>query len=350
MSLNRILALICPLLLVAVAVVYVGKAKTSTEPTVAPTAETVGAGTKVAATSSKPAPEGMVWIAGGTFAMGSKDGKPDEQPIHEVAVDGFWMDKNVVTNEQFEAFVKATGYVTVAEKKPDAKDFPDAPPEALVAGSVCFRPPPGDVPLDNHMVWWAYVAGANWRHPDGPNSDLKGLEKYPAVHICYFDAEAYAKWAGKRLPTEAEWEYAARAGLKSQTYPWGSELNPGGRWMTNIWQGRFPNENTSTDGYKGAAPVGTFPPNAFGLYDMSGNVWQWVADWYRPDYYNYSASKNPTGPADSADPEEPGIQKRVTRGGSYLCSDSYCVGYRCSARMKSSPDTGLCHTGFRCVK
>ncbi len=304
----------------------------------------------IALSKDEKVPDGMVWIPGGTFSMGSTIGKPDEQPVHEVSVDGFWMDKTAVTNEQFEAFVKATGYVTVAERKPDPKDFPGAPAELLVPGSVCFNPPPGNVPLDNHMVWWKYEPGANWRHPEGPASDLKGREKHPVVHVCFFDAEAYAKWAGKRLPTEAEWEYAARGGKKNQAYPWGDELKSGGKWMANIWQGRFPNENTADDGFKGTAPVASFPPNAFGLYDMSGNVWQWVADWYRPDYYKISPAKNPPGPADSADPEEPGAQKRVTRGGSFMCSDLYCIGYRCSSRMKTTPDTGLCHTGFRCVK
>ena len=282
--------------------------------------------------------------------MGSNDGQPDEIPAHEVTVHGFWMDQTEVTNEEFERFVKATGYITMAERKPDPKDFPNVPPENLVAGSVVFAPPPGDVPLDNHMLWWEYRPGANWRHPEGPNSNLQGREKHPVVHVCWDDAVAYAKWAGKRLPTEAEWEFAARGGLDRQPFAWGSEKVPGNKWMANIWQGRFPNENKLSDGFRGTSPVATFPPNAYGLYDLSGNVWEWCADWYRMDYYARGESDNPKGPSDSFDPREPGTAKRVMRGGSYLCSELYCEGYKPGARMKSSPDTGLSHTGFRCVK
>ena len=292
----------------------------------------------------------MVWIPSGKFIMGAEGGQSDEMPLHEVSIDGFWMDRTEVSNEQFDRFVRATGYQTIAERKPDPKDFPGVPPENLVAGSVVFNPPPGDVPLDNHMVWWEYRAGANWRHPEGPESNLKGREKYPVVHVCWFDAVAYAGWAGKRLPNEAEWEYAARGGLEKKPYAWGDEQVPGGKWMANIWQGRFPNENKVADGFRLTAPVASFPPNGYGLYDMAGNVWEWCADWYRGDYYAKSPSKNPRGPDDSFDPNEPGVAKRIMRGGSFLCSDLYCTGYRPSARMKSSPDTGLQHTGFRCVK
>jgi formylglycine-generating enzyme required for sulfatase activity len=293
---------------------------------------------------------GMVWIPGGTFWMGSEDGQPDELPAHQVTVDGFWMDKTEVTNEEFEKFVRATGYVTIAEQKPDAKDFPDAKPELLVPGSAVFSPPAEEAPLTDASGWWRYVPGANWRHPEGPQSSIEGREKHPVAHVAWHDAVAYAKWAGKRLPTEAEWEYASRGGLDRQRYVWGNEQTPNGKWQANIWQGRFPKENTAADGFKGTAPVASFPPNGYGLYDMAGNVWEWCADWYRPDYYARSPAKNPPGPEDSFDPGEPGAKKRVQRGGSYLCSDVYCSGYRPSARMKCTPDTGLSHTGFRCVK
>ena len=299
---------------------------------------------------------GMVWIPGGTFWMGADDGQPDEKPVHEITVDGFWMDKTEVSNEQFEKFIQATSYITVAERKPDAKDFPGVPPENLVPGSIVFSPPAEEIPADElkdpamHFRWWKYVPGANWRHPEGPDSDIKGRENHPVVHVCWDDAAAYCRWAGKRLPTEAEWEFASRGGLDRKPFVWGTEKNPGGKWNANIWQGKFPNENTLEDGFKTTAPVATFPPNGYGLFDMAGNVWEWCADWYRPDYYENSPKKNPPGPNDSLDPNEPGQVKRVSRGGSFLCSDVYCTGYRPSARMKSTPDTGLSHTGFRCVK
>lgn len=290
----------------------------------------------------------MVWIPSGSFYMGSTNGAPDEQPQHLVTLNGFWMDKYEVTNEDFARFVKATGYITVAERKPKAEDFPGAPAESLVPGSVVFEPPPGEVTLENHMVWWQYRPGANWRHPEGPNSNIDGKEKYPVVHVCWEDAVAFAKWAGKRLPTEAEWEYASRGGLDRKPFVWGDEPDTAQK-KANIWQGKFPKQNTAIDGFTAQAPVGSFPRNGYGLCDMAGNVWEWCSDWYRPDYYAKSPAVNPPGPTDSLDPNEPGIQKKVIRGGSYLCSDVYCSGYRPSARMKSSPDTGLSHTGFRCV-
>lgn len=310
--------------------------------------------------------DGMVWIPGGTFWMGSTNGQTDEQPVHEVEVNGFWMDKTEVSNGQFAKFVKETGYVTVAERKPDAKDFPpDVPPENLVPGAIVFTapsleqvnewrkedglPPATEYPLDNHALWWRYVPGANWRHPEGTNSTIAGKEKFPVVQVCWDDAMAYAKWAGKRLPTEAEWERASRGGMDRQPYNWGTNQIPDGKWQANIWQGNFPVSDRGEDGFKGLAPVASFATNGYGLYDMSGNVWEWCADWYRPDYYAQSAVKNPAGPEDSFDPNEPGMPKRVLRGGSYMCSDTYCSGYRPSARMKSSPDTALSHTGFRCA-
>lgn len=291
----------------------------------------------------------MVYIPAGKFWMGSVDGQTDEKPPHEVELDGFWMDKTEVTNEEFEKFVRATGYITMAERKPKSEDFPGVPPEALVPGSIIFTPPPGEVSLENHMAWWSYVPGANWRHPQGPDSNIKGLEKHPVVHVCWDDAAAYAKWAGKRLPTEAEWEYASRGGLDRKPFIWGDDKVPNNQWQGNIWQGQFPNENQLADGFKITSPVASYPTNGYGLFDMGGNVWEWCADWYRPDYYEFSAQKNPPGPSDSFDPNEPGMPKRVTRGGSYLCSELYCTGYRPSARMKTSPDTSLSHTGFRCV-
>jgi len=298
---------------------------------------------------SAPNTNNMVWIPGGTFWMGSEGGNPDEQPVHQVRLDGFWIDKTEVTNEEFEKFVRATGYVTVAERKPDPKDFRGVPSDKLVPGAVVFTPPPGDVSLENHYAWWQYMPGANWPNPEGPDTTIRGREKHPVVHVCWEDAIAYAKWCGKRLPSEAEWEYAARGGQDRQLYIWGKEQAPDGQWQANIWQGKFPNENTMADRFRATAPVAQFAPNGFGLYDMAGNVWEWCLDWYRPDYYAKSPAANPFGPLDSFDPNEPGLAKRVMRGGSYLCSDLYCTGYRPSARMKSSPDTGLSHTGFRCV-
>src|SRR6266540_4932005 len=251
----------------------------------------------------------MVWIRGGAFWMGSTSANPDEQPLHQVTVDGFWMDKTEVTNEQFEKFARATGYVTIAERKPNAKDFPGVPEESLVPGSIVFSPPSlddlnrertpagyeplKDYPMENHFIWWRYVAGANWRHPEGPDSDIRGREQHPIVHIAWDDAVACCKWAGKRLPTEAEWEFAARGGLDRKRYVWGDELTPGGKWLANIWQGSFPLKNTLEDGFRGTAPVASFPPNAYGIYDMAGNVWEWCADWYLPDYYAHTPVKNP---------------------------------------------------------
>ncbi|HEY4904310.1 MAG TPA: formylglycine-generating enzyme family protein [Candidatus Sulfotelmatobacter sp.] len=304
--------------------------------------------------SSQGVPAGMVWITGGRFWMGS-DHMEDSQPVHQVEVKGFWMDRTDVTNEEFARFVQATGYATIAERPLDPKEFANLGPDELAAGSVVFTPPANPISLNDPLAWWRFVRGANWRHPEGPNSDLRGKEKYPVVHIAWPDAMAYAKWAGKRLPTEAEWEFAARGGLDRQNYVWGNELKPGGKWRANTFQGHFPDHNTSEDGYAGVAPVASFEPNGYGLYDMSGNVWQWVSDWYRPDYYaglsrEGSLAQNPEGPRDSFDPQEPGVQKRVQKGGSYLCTDQYCERYMPGARGKGDPETGTNHLGFRCVR
>ena len=299
-------------------------------------------------------PVGMVWIPGGRFWMGT-DHMEDAQPVHQVEVKGFWMDRTDVTNEEFSRFVRATGYVTIAERPLDPKEFPNLPPDELAPGSVVFTTPTGPVPLDHPLAWWRFVRGADWRHPQGPDSNLAGKEKYPVVQIAWPDAVAYAKWAGKRLPTEAEWEFAARGGRDRQNYPWGNELNPKGKWMANTFQGHFPDKNTSEDGYAGVAPVASFLPNDFGLYDMSGNVWQWVSDWYRPDYYaqlqhDRLVAFNPQGPRDSFDPQEPRVIKRVQKGGSFLCTNQYCERYMPGARGKGDPETGTNHVGFRCVR
>ena len=305
---------------------------------------------------SGPAPDGMVWIPGGTFWMGTERPEMgDARPVHLVSVDGFWMDKTEVTNVDFARFVKATGYLTIAERTPNPKDFPGVPPDTLVPGSALFAPPHDPVPLHDHRLWWRYEPGASWRHPEGPRSRLTGRGRHPVVHVAWADAVAYAAWAGKRLPTEAEWEFAARGGKDRTPYAWGDALNPGGRWRANVWQGRFPILDTGGDGYRSTAPVTSFPAEGYGLFDMSGNVWEWCADWYRPDYYQTLAalgevSKNPQGPADSFDPAEPGIRKRVNRGGSWLCSDHYCSRYVLGSRGKGEPDSASSNLGFRGVR
>ena len=310
-------------------------------------------------------PDEMVWIPGGMFSIGCLDprgiphggDKPmtDARPIHSVTVDSFWIDATEVTNQQYSRFVEATKYVTVAEIPPRPEDFPGAPLENLVAGSIVFTPPDQPVPLSNHLQWWAYVPGANWRHPLGPESTINDKLDYPVVHIAFEDAVAYADWAGKRLPTEAEWEFASRGGLTGNTYPWGDEFRPNGKWMANIWQGKFPVQNTAEDGFVGIAPVRQYSPNAYGLFDVSGNVWEWCADWYRPDTYQKQRndelpSVNPSGPDTSFDPQEPGIAKRIQRGGSFLCTEQYCSRYILGTRGKGEVSSGCNHVGFRCVQ
>lgn len=294
----------------------------------------------------------MILVPGGTFVMGSDDPRfPDAAPQHTVKLPAFYLDEHEVTNAAFAAFVAATGYVTVAERRPDPRDFPGVPAAQLVAGSAVFARPDGPVSLAEPGQWWRYVAGANWRHPLGPGSSVAGHDHDPVVQVCYPDAQAYARWAGKRLPTEAEWECAARAGQHAATpYYWGKELTPNGQWRANIFEGDFPAGNTRADGYEGVAPVKSFPPNAWGLYDLEGNVWEWCADYYRPDYYRASPAANPPGPPDSYDPNEPGLVKRVQRGGSFLCSYQYCVRYQAGSRGKGEVNSAANNLGFRCAK
>jgi formylglycine-generating enzyme required for sulfatase activity len=309
-------------------------------------------------------PPGMVWIPGGEFTMGTdlELGWPDEKPAHRVQVDGFWMDQTEVTNAQFAVFVEATGYVTTAEKPPVAEEIlkqmppgtPPPPKEKLVPGSLVFQPTQGPVDTRDFSQWWHWTPGASWRHPEGPASSIKGREDHPVVQVSWDDAAAYAKWAGKRLPTEAEWEFAARGGLEGKPYVWGDEPPSKGKPRCNIWQGEFPWKNTAEDGYERTAPVKSYASNGYQLYDMAGNVWEWCADWYQRDLYRQRAGQgvvvNPTGPEETRDPARPFMPQRVQRGGSFLCNDSYCSRYRPSARHGCSPDTGMSHVGFRCVK
>lgn len=307
--------------------------------------------------------EGMVWIAGGTFFMGAAEqcNTNDAQPFHQVKVDGFWMDETEVTNDQFDAFVRATGYVTLAERPVDWEELkklvppgtPKPAAESLLPGSLVFTPPNHAVVLNDYTQWWSWVTGANWRHPLGPQSNIEGKGKHPVVHIAYEDAQAYAKWAGKRLPTEAEYEFAARGGQEKKEYAWGESLTPGNKFMANYFQGAFPYRNTADDGFAGTAPVRSFPANAYGLYDIVGNVWELCTDWYAVDNFQSvsypSMMVNPAGPAATRDPNDPYAVKHVSKGGSFLCSDQYCSNYKPSGRQGSSYDTGMCHTGFRCV-
>lgn len=322
----------------------------------------------VAIEPPKSSPPGMVWVPGGEFAMGSEFplARPDERPVHRVRVSGFWMDRTEVTNAQFGKFVDATGYVTVAEKAPTLEEImAQVPPgteppakEDLVAASLVFTPTDGPVPLTNMAAWWRWVPGASWRSPEGPGSSIAGKADHPVVQVAWLDAVAYCEWAGKRLPTEAEWEFAARGGIDGAPFVWGDEPLSEDHPQVNIWQGDFPYRNTERDGFARTSPVGRFPANGYGLVDMGGNVWEWTADWFAADAYARRAAKmgplgvaiDPSGPAKSWNPRQPYAQERTVRGGSFLCSDAYCSSYRPSARMGCSPDTGLSHTGFRCVR
>jgi formylglycine-generating enzyme len=315
------------------------------------------------APSARPRAD-MVWVPGGLFSMGSEDFYPEERPVHTARVAGFWMDRHPVTVAQFRRFVEATGYVTVAETAPDALDFPDADPADLVPGSLVFTPPSAPVRLDDFRAWWSWVPGAQWRHPEGPGSTVDGLDLHPVTQVAYADAVAYAVWARMELPSEAEWEFAARGGLDGATYAWGDEFAPSGRMMANTWQGGFPVQNDLLDGYDRTSPVGTFPPNGYDLVDMTGNVWQWTSQDYTSSHLG-AATESPQGPsvaqggccgptrdAHAAQPSPSpavGPPVKVIKGGSHLCAPNYCLRYRPAARQSETLDTSTSHLGFRCM-
>ena len=325
--------------------------------------------TSVAQEATTQTPKGMVWVPAGEFSMGSNHplGRRNELPIHRVYVDGFYIDETEVTNAQFAEFVEATGYVTMAEKAPTKEEImellppgtPEVDEKQLVAASLVFVSTRRPVPLNDPTLWWSWTPGADWKHPLGPDSSIEDKMDHPVVQVSWYDAEAYCKWAGKRLPTEAEWEYAARGGLDEKPFGWGDEALSEDKPQCNIWQGSFPNENTKKDGYMYSAPVKSYKANGYGIYDMAGNVWEWTNDWYRPDSYARQLAKakkngdevvrNPKGPTKAFNPQNPRMPERMQRGGSFLCNDTYCASYRPAARMPCSPDTGLCHAGFRCV-
>jgi len=301
----------------------------------------------------------MVWVPGGVFLMGSDDFYPEERPTRRVSVDGFWMDTHLVTATAFRRFVRETNYVTVAERPLDPATYPGADPDLLVPGSAVFRPTTGPVDLSDNRNWWTYVPGASWKRPAGPGSTINGRDHHPVVHIAYEDAEAYAAWVGKQLPTEAEWEFAARGGLVGATFAWGDEHFPDGRPMANTWQGEFPWQNLQLDGFVGTSPVGAFPPNGYGLYDTTGNVWEWTTDWYAAAQADNAehACCVPHNPritdreGSYAQPDEPGAQipRKVIKGGSHLCAPNYCLRYRPAARQPQMIDTSMSHLGFRCI-
>lgn len=318
-------------------------------------ADTLPSVSNISRSQASP-PANMVWIPGGSFLMGSNDFYPEERPVRRAMVEGFWMDVHPVTNAQFRDFVDATGYVTVAERTPNPRNYPGINPEQLVPGSLVFRRPSGPVDLRDYRAWWVYLPGAAWHCPEGPGSTIAGREHHPVVHVAYEDALAYAAWTGKALPTEAEWEFAARGGLEGATYVWGNEFAPGGRMMANTWQGDFPWQNLKIDGYEGTSPVGAFPPNGYGLFDMAGNVWEWTIDTYAP--HGHTASDPPccveqqqAGSPDQIhdDKTDAQIEFKVVKGGSHLCAPNYCLRYRPAARQGLASDTSACHVGFRCV-
>jgi sulfatase modifying factor 1 len=304
-------------------------------------------------------PAGMVHVPGGTYHMGSDAHYPEEAPAHRVTVDSFWIDRTPVTNRQFKEFVKATGHVTVAETVPDAKDYPGALPHMLYAGSLVFSPPAHAVDLRFWGEWWTLLKGADWRHPYGPKSNINGLDNHPVVHVAYADALSFARWAGKDLPTEAEWEFAARGGLEDAEFAWGSEFMPGGTHLANTWQGEFPGQNRCDDGFARTSPVTAFPPNGYGVHDMIGNVWEWTSDWYAPKHEADAPKaccipENPRGGREdqSYDSCQPNcrIPRKVLKGGSHLCAPNYCRRYRPAARHAEPVDTSTSHVGFRCIK
>jgi formylglycine-generating enzyme required for sulfatase activity len=300
----------------------------------------------------------MVWIPSATYQMGSAKHYPEERPVHRVSVDGFWIDRYPVTNERFARFIETTGHLTFAEIPPDPAQYPGALPDMLYAGSLVFVKPPGPVDRSNFANWWTFLKGADWRHPQGPDSSIDGRSRHPVTHVAFSDAEAFAKWEGKALPTEAEWELASRGGLDSAPYAWGDTFLPDGRYMANTWQGDFPWQNLGSDGHEGTSPVDAFPPNGYGLHDMIGNVWEWTTDWYVPKHPNEVVKaccvpRNPRGPREdeSYDPCQPAIRipRKVLKGGSHLCAPNYCRRYRPAARFPEPVDTSTCHVGFRCI-